>query len=179
MAREDLHFRLRIPEALKEKVEEAAEENRRSMTAEIIARLEESFAQPHRLEQLINTIAEQTEKLNEAKVRTAYLEESRNELEKRLEKAENGQAESVDWLKQEPIFNIVLDAKGHPLDWPTIAAHIHRTAKAAGVESVGFRAAIFDTKKLDDPYDQEYRRLVRWYQDQTRKHKVAIRGEDK
>lgn len=44
MARDDLHFRLRIPEDLKLKVEEAAKENHRSMTAEIIARLESSFA---------------------------------------------------------------------------------------------------------------------------------------
>ena len=46
MAREDLHFRLRIPEELKAKVEESASDNHRSMTAEIIARLEESFAVP-------------------------------------------------------------------------------------------------------------------------------------
>jgi len=43
MAREDLHFRLRIPEDLKAKVEVAAAENHRSMTAEIVARLYESF----------------------------------------------------------------------------------------------------------------------------------------
>lgn len=44
MAREDLHFRLRIPEALKNQIEQAAALKRRSMTAEIIARLEASFA---------------------------------------------------------------------------------------------------------------------------------------
>lgn len=43
MAREDLHFRLRIPEELKAKVEDSALDNHRSMTAEIIARLESSF----------------------------------------------------------------------------------------------------------------------------------------
>lgn len=43
MARDDLHFRLRIPEELKNKIEVAAQENRRSMTAEIVHRLEESF----------------------------------------------------------------------------------------------------------------------------------------
>ncbi|MDM8346455.1 Arc family DNA-binding protein [Pseudochrobactrum sp. sp1633] len=43
MAREDLHFRLRIPEDLKNKIEEAASANRRSMTAEIVNRLETSF----------------------------------------------------------------------------------------------------------------------------------------
>lgn len=43
MAREDLHFRLRIPEALKDLIEEHATLNERSMTAEIIDRLRDSF----------------------------------------------------------------------------------------------------------------------------------------
>lgn len=43
MAREDLHFRLRIPEDLKARIEASATLNKRSMTAEIIARLEQSF----------------------------------------------------------------------------------------------------------------------------------------
>lgn len=38
-----MHFRLRIPEDLKVKVENAAAENHRSMTAEIVARLADSF----------------------------------------------------------------------------------------------------------------------------------------
>lgn len=50
MAREDLHFRLRIPDSLKAQVEQSAQENRRSMTAEIIARLEASFDAPSREE---------------------------------------------------------------------------------------------------------------------------------
>ncbi|KQW75637.1 hypothetical protein ASC89_22130 [Devosia sp. Root413D1] len=37
-----MHFRLRIPEALKNRIEAAALASRRSMTAEIIARLEQS-----------------------------------------------------------------------------------------------------------------------------------------
>jgi len=43
MAREDLHFRLRIPESLKQQVAEAAEHNGHSMTAEIIERLAWTF----------------------------------------------------------------------------------------------------------------------------------------
>lgn len=46
MAREDLHFRLRLPEDLKARIETAAEQSRRSMTAEIVARLEQSFEHP-------------------------------------------------------------------------------------------------------------------------------------
>ena len=44
MAREDLHFRLRIPETLKERIEQSALENNRSVTAEIVSRLERSFS---------------------------------------------------------------------------------------------------------------------------------------
>lgn len=43
MARDDLHFRLRIPEALKARIEASAAENNRSMTAEMVSRLERSF----------------------------------------------------------------------------------------------------------------------------------------
>lgn len=46
MSREDSHFRLRIPEGLKAQVAKAAAENNRSMTAEIITRLEATFAPP-------------------------------------------------------------------------------------------------------------------------------------
>lgn len=44
MAREDLHFRLRIPEQLKQDVAAAAERNGHSMTAEIIERLSWTFS---------------------------------------------------------------------------------------------------------------------------------------
>lgn len=43
MAREDPHFRLRIPSALKARIEDAAKENNRSINAEIVLRLSESF----------------------------------------------------------------------------------------------------------------------------------------
>lgn len=43
MARDDPHFRLRIPPALKARIEEAAHANGNSLNAEIVARLEASF----------------------------------------------------------------------------------------------------------------------------------------
>ncbi len=48
MAREDLHFRLRIPEELKKRIEAYAGLNNRSMTAEIISRLEDSINEERR-----------------------------------------------------------------------------------------------------------------------------------
>lgn len=43
MSRTDPQFNLRIPEALRDKVMAAAKDNKRSATAEVLARLEESF----------------------------------------------------------------------------------------------------------------------------------------
>ena len=54
MSRDDLHFRLRIPEDLKSQVEAAARENHRSMTAEIVARLTASFSTPQPDETVID-----------------------------------------------------------------------------------------------------------------------------
>lgn len=45
MSQDDSYFRLRIPSSLKVMIEGAASENRRSMNAEIIARLLASFEQ--------------------------------------------------------------------------------------------------------------------------------------
>lgn len=125
-------FVIRLPDGMRDQIKESAERNNRSMNAEMVARLEQSF------------VSEMTQSLDEG-----------------------------------PIFNMVLDAKGRPLGWPEIAAHIHRTAKAAGVESVGFKAAIFNTAPADDdPFAKEYMRLIRWYQEQTRLHKHQIEGDD-
>ncbi|TCD19170.1 MULTISPECIES: Arc family DNA-binding protein [Pseudomonadaceae] len=44
MSREDPQFKLRLPTSLKTRVEEAAVLNRRSINAEILARLEQSFS---------------------------------------------------------------------------------------------------------------------------------------
>jgi leucyl aminopeptidase (aminopeptidase T) len=180
MAREDLHFRLRIPEGLKKEVEAAAAENRRSMTAEIISRLEQSFLNDGKLAQMVDAIAEQSAKLHEAYNTITYLEDVRKALEDQLEAADEREANRSTSVMDDPIFEIVLDANGRPISWPEIAAHIHRTAKAAGVETAGFRAAIFNAEKADDDARfGEYGRLVRWYQDQTRKHKDKILRDDR
>lgn len=51
--------RLRVPPELKEKIEKAAEENNRSQSAEMVARLEQSFElkQAHETEMYLMSIA--------------------------------------------------------------------------------------------------------------------------
>lgn len=58
MARDDLQFRLRIPEALKAQIEKSAGENNRSMTAEIISRLERSYDLDPQLPEMQGSIDE-------------------------------------------------------------------------------------------------------------------------
>ncbi|EAN3983151.1 Arc family DNA-binding protein [Salmonella enterica] len=43
MSREDAQMKIRLPAELKERLEKAAQENKRSMNAEVIHRLKESF----------------------------------------------------------------------------------------------------------------------------------------
>ncbi|NEJ08547.1 Arc family DNA-binding protein [Rhizobium leguminosarum] len=43
MTRDDPHFRLRIPEDLKREIETAARANSRTITSEVVYRLEQSF----------------------------------------------------------------------------------------------------------------------------------------
>ncbi|WP_047217770.1 Arc family DNA-binding protein [Delftia lacustris] len=46
MARDDPTIYMRIPQELKDLLDAASEENRRSMTAEVVARLQQTFAVP-------------------------------------------------------------------------------------------------------------------------------------
>ncbi|MDR7025934.1 Arc family DNA-binding protein [Pseudomonas peli] len=45
MSRTDAQFKLRLPAALRAQVEQAAKDSRRSLNAEMVIRLEASFAQ--------------------------------------------------------------------------------------------------------------------------------------
>ncbi|MDE3873269.1 Arc family DNA-binding protein [Sinorhizobium meliloti] len=79
MAREDLHFRLRIPEDLKVRIENAANINERSMTAEIIARLQWTFG-PSDAE-----FAELRGKITDQDVHIRELERARDEVTYKFE----------------------------------------------------------------------------------------------
>ncbi|MDX5592597.1 Arc family DNA-binding protein [Pseudovibrio sp. SPO723] len=59
------YFRLRVPEPLKVKIKQAAENEGRSMTAEIIQRLEQSFKHDYgEVDEAITDLYRQVDKLN-------------------------------------------------------------------------------------------------------------------
>ncbi|MDU4059453.1 MAG: Arc family DNA-binding protein [Pseudomonas oryzihabitans] len=69
MSREDAQFKLRLPAELKAKVEKSATENRRSLNAELVARLEESFARDTEVEPHALTFSISKEKLAQGDMR--------------------------------------------------------------------------------------------------------------
>lgn len=92
MARDDPHFRLRLPADLKARVEEAARAANRSINAEIVQRLEGSFIYPEidvDLETLIQQILEHAF-TSEEFVSTALASRNRAKAEARSS-AENPQ----------------------------------------------------------------------------------------
>jgi predicted nuclease with TOPRIM domain len=173
---------VRFPDGMRDRLKDQAAENNRSLNAEIIARLEDFQQMAERTYglQLENNRLQTENDLSKERIRQLEAEVERlttanrglelhkADLRNRLKSAQDDEG---------PVFNIVLDAKGRPLGWPEIAAHIYRTAKAAGLEAVTFRAAIFNAEKAEDDMGREFVRLVRWYQEQTRKHKDEIRSD--
>ncbi|WP_322470263.1 Arc family DNA-binding protein [Hydrogenophaga sp. SNF1] len=88
MARTDPTIYMRIPEGLKEALDRAAEENKRSLTAEVVARLEQSFssvgigdAREDATTTVINRLAALEEQLaarsrDEAELRLRHMQQS-------------------------------------------------------------------------------------------------------
>lgn len=80
MARQDPTIYMRIPQELKEHLDRAAEENRRSLTAEVVSRLQESFASDEQAYELAFTA---TRLKDEVAKLTAQLDAARAERKSR------------------------------------------------------------------------------------------------
>lgn len=113
MARTDPQFNLRIPESLRDLVMAAAKENKRSATAEILARLERSFIETDELGSSdVDRLA--SNQLNKASLPTS--------------------SHLPDGVIQ---IQVQLDSSGYPISWHEIHEHlsaINRTGKFAPVD---------------------------------------------
>jgi hypothetical protein len=69
MTRGDPHFRLRIPEDLKREIETAARANSRTITSEVVYRLEQSFARSSTYQ------GDLVEEIEAIRVRLAYVQD--------------------------------------------------------------------------------------------------------
>lgn len=72
----DPQFKLRLPGALKERIERAAAENNRSMNAEIVAALEEKFPLKVSIEEFLDTWMDRLNSLRDRKQQEKLAEEA-------------------------------------------------------------------------------------------------------
>ena len=72
-------FMLRFPEGMRERIRVAAEKNGRSMNAEIVSRLDESFRSAEMLERVSDMSADLDRKLAETREELASMEKARAE----------------------------------------------------------------------------------------------------
>ena len=79
MARKDPQVNFRIPQELKEKLEKSAEANSRSITAELVMRLEESFELEESLNTSVGQLNDIAEKINNM---NAEIMKLKNKVEK-------------------------------------------------------------------------------------------------
>ena len=88
MSRTDPQFNLRIPQELRDRVMESAQANKRSATAEILARLEESFA-PRTLDAIEAARPAQLEReLTDLSVQSYHLTYELSFVQKQIAQAE-------------------------------------------------------------------------------------------
>jgi hypothetical protein len=151
MAREDLHFRLRIPEDLKSEVEAHAQANGRSMTAEIVHRLktyDELKGRAKDLERLSTLNATRAQKFKG--------------LVDRLHDRLSG--------VQDRTLYIAIDAEGLPTSWPEVMKHIDEVQAVLGVAVDRIEARVVDAKmERSDEREEELLRIVRWYRNLRKK----------
>jgi hypothetical protein len=76
MAKDDPYFRLRVPENLKAQIEKSAAESNRSMTAEIISRLERSYDVDDRLSDAPEWLADHEKRIDQLESIVQRLEEA-------------------------------------------------------------------------------------------------------
>ncbi len=171
MAREDLHFRLRIPEDLKARVEDAASANERSMTAEIIARLQWTFGPSDaEFDELLEKIAERDARIRELERErdealgvNTYLEDLRKVLEKRLEDATEG---DFSWISvpEDRTLYVLLDADGMPISWQEVSLHLAEIGRVSNFEIDKIESRIFSPKiASNDEREAKFWELLKKY----------------
>ena len=129
MSREDSQFKLRLPAVLREQIELAAQESKRSLNAEIVARLEESHFRNGQVDAIPSArkareLAAQSRKRTAVEVRKEVLSELQIAINKgssiaHVDLRDMGLDEMSDSEHDEITGEICreLEAAGYTLDW--------------------------------------------------------------
>ncbi len=133
---------VRFPDGLRDRLKEAASENKRSMNSEIVARLEESF------DPEVHDILFEAGKRKGAAIGAKVVAESEPDLD---------------------VIYVVLDANGLPLSWDEIHEHVAAVRKAGKFNVHSMNVAVVDTKMESSSTSQDrVRKLVSFYRKQKK-----------
>ena len=145
-ARDSFKFMLRLPDELRDKLRSASEASGRSMTAEIIERLERSF--------------ESDDQINE--MASALL----------LSNWEKKQAVEGNGPAKDRFVYVGIDQNGHPTSWPEIMKILGEMAEAIGAPPESILARIFDADlKSSSEREDQWLELRDFFRDQRAKAK--------
>jgi hypothetical protein len=129
MSREDSQFKLRLPADLREQIEQAAQESKRSLNAEIVARLEESHFRTGQVDAIPSAkkareMAAQSRKRTAIEIRKEVLSELQIAINKgatmaQVDLRDMGLDEMSDAEHEETTGDVCreLEAAGYTLDW--------------------------------------------------------------
>lgn len=161
-------FIVRLPDGMRDSLREAAEHNKRSMNAEIVARLQD-YRRLYGLQPLLAFANAERESLKEelekARARIAGLESTNS-------------TEGVATPDEERTLYVLLDADGLPLSWPEIHAHLGEIGRAANLDIEKIDARIVDAKMVgSNEREQEWWDLIQKYR-KARTNKAAGHDRD-
>jgi hypothetical protein len=145
MAKDDPHFRLRIPRELKEAIEEEAETNGRSINAEIVYRLENTF-DPN------------------------FHGSEFRQLKSNYEAVTSIENRFLMMLAEKRVLYVVLDAAGYPISWPETMAHLNAISAALDEPVDRIDAAVFTPARVSsDKREEEWFALLNFYREKRGK----------
>ena len=151
MAKDDPHFRLRIPPQLKGAIEEAAADEQRSINAEIVHRLYASFDYEEERGELLAKIASLEGLLEQ-------------ESQRNVQSAASWDEWATRQFTDENTLYVVLDSDGHPICWDEITTHLAAISEASGGKVERIEAGIFDApRESNDKRFEQWMKLREFY----------------
>lgn len=170
MARNDPQVNLRIPAELKDRLDAAALENKRSLTAEVIDKIELGL----RVDMLRASLNRERDRLIERAERAEAEVGRVTNIIRDLEKAEHEKFELAKRLreveqKDKATLYVALDANGMPLSWPETMTHLGEIGRAGGFDIQNIEARVIDAKPVSSQdRDAEWWDLVQRYRKMRR-----------
>ena len=173
MAREDPHFRLRIPQDVKEFVEEAAHVNRRSITAEIVARLRWSFEAM----QVTETGEGGTTRPMSANDYRSAMSSIVMQVSEKIREARDMVSRPLHPTDENTVY-VILDTDGMPISWHEILTHLGELNRAAGLNIASQQTFVFTPEMISSgKREAEETKLIMEYAKRKRAGRKARRAK--